>query len=337
MVKKYIIVFLTFLLFTGCSSVKNDEQMASAQQAIIGVYNGESSLLFIIAEQEGYFKKYGTDVKLVPYPTGRDAMLAMLHGETDFSLNTDFVVVKNNKGRTNFRIIASVAQIDINNNSANISSGIFAKKSSGINKPSDLRGKNLATTMNTITEFLCGVFLEQHGMAFTDANVINIDREDRENFIDSPKYDAFFVWELHLQKLYKTQTDKLNYFPMASALPFHFVLLVDEQYQHEHPDVPAQVLHALCDAEEWVKNHKDEVTNIIIDRFKLSEEFAAASLKRHHFVVNFPYTLPKALESQSNWLKRYKNIDKIEADYFTTLLDTTPLKSVKPASITIIE
>lgn len=333
------IISLLSIISAGCTQTGDKISEKTVQQKVrIGVYKGEASSLFYAAEKMGFFEENGIEAELIDYPTGRDAVTDMLDNDAaDMAVSTEFVVLRNNDPYRGFRIIASISQADINSTAAKVSSGVFAKKSSGINTPQDLRGKNIAATINAITDFLCGIFLEQNGMSYTDANVIAIKPEDRTKFLDMPEYDAFFVWEPKLYKQYSSHPDKLNYFQIPSVLPFHFVLSAKDEFRQANPGADAKVLRALEKAEQWLQDNPDELKKLIMEKVNLTGTYAENSLKRHHMLLNLPYTLPKAMEMQMDWLRRYKSFDKNNELNVYRLIDSAPLREVNSESVTIIE
>lgn len=336
--KIIITVFLALICTTGCNTRESTETASAGPvNARIGIYNGIPSLLVIIAKQNGYFNKYGIKAYIKPYPTGRDAVRAMFKGDEDFAVCADFVAVKDSFERSDFKIIASIAQSGLSTGVKDMASGIFAKKSSGIEKPADLKGKNVAVAVNTITEFLLGMFLEQNNMAFTDVHAVNIRMDQRTKFLENPKFDAYFVWPPKISKFYMAHLDKLVFFPSPDALPFHFLMTESDAFIKKNPEAARQILRALIDAENWAEQNPEKLKELTMKRFGLTKQNVEQSLKKRHLFVNLPYTLPKLMNIQGNWLKRYKpNNKKVNTD-FSGLIDSAPLRSVKPDSVTIIE
>lgn len=102
---KLTTLFLTIivLFFSSCSENKKIDTVK------IGVYNGDASLLPILAFKKKIFEENNLQVELKYYVSGKAAMDAMLKNEVDLATCTDFVVAKNSFFTNDFKILASIA------------------------------------------------------------------------------------------------------------------------------------------------------------------------------------------------------------------------------------
>jgi len=321
-----IISILLVLMIFGCDSKKTTSTINKVR---LGLYNGEASLLLMVAKDQKFYEKYGLDVEIKLYKTGKHAVEALLNGEVDFADCTEFVIVKNSFKRDDFKILSAITDATIN--------GILAKKSSNIKTPYDLKGKNIGTTTGTLTEYFTGVFLDQYNMTLKDVNLYDVKVGERYGFVDNPNLDALFAWEPYTYNLRHMYPYKLSYFPIPYRFPFFFVLTTLNDYYDKNPNVSEKVLRAVYDAEKWVKQHDKEIVGLIKNRFKQSEDYARNSIEQHNFNIFFPYTLLTMMENQSEWLVENNLVDSSKVVDYSKFFDTTALKKVKPTSITIIE
>lgn len=328
--KKIIFLFIISVILVGCESKKSDStKVEPMPEARIGVYNGEASFLIHLAKEQKLFDKYGIDVIIKDYMSGKDAFDAMLKGDVDFADCTEYVVVKNSFTNREFKIIASIAEADIN--------GVLIKKSSGIQHPSDFKGKNLGTTFGSLTEYLTGVFLEQYGLNIHDVNLIDVDVKDRRNFVANNSLDALFAWDPDLFHLRESNPEVLTYFSLPPGFQFHFVLVESDAYNEKEPTVSVRILKALLDAEHWVHTHPELLLSKVSEKYNNTKEYTQYALTKHHYNVTFPFTLLSAMEGQLSWLMNSKIKKSSKTESLLTLFNIEPLRNIKPQVITVIE
>lgn len=328
--KKILIIICLMISLFGCDSVKKTtDQPESLQKVRIGIFKHEVNLLFHLSKQLGLFKKYGVDVELKEYLIGRDAFKGMLEGEVDLAFCTDFVVVKNSFKDRNYKIIAAIAEANSN--------GVLIKKSSGVQHPSGLKGKNFGTTFGSLTEYFSGVFLSQHGLEVQDVNFINVPVKDRLSFMDNKNLDALFAWDPYIFMLKKQYTDKLLHFPMPASFPIFFILVESDQFHQKSPQLSKAILKALIDAEQWVQENPDDIVGKVSKLYDHTETYTRHTLTKHQFRITFPYSISSVMDSQASWLLNSGIIKDNKSIDFTDVFNIQPLKLIKPHVVTIIE
>lgn len=108
------------------------------------------SIPFIIAEKNGYFDKEGVTVKIVPFKSAQDRDSALQSGQLDGMITDILAVVFANEGGINLKICAK--------NDGNIE--LMAGSASDIHSITDLNGKSIGLSSNTIMEYTVDKMLE---------------------------------------------------------------------------------------------------------------------------------------------------------------------------------
>lgn len=287
-----VIALIAMITFTACE--QKEEVNEVNQNVDIGVYNGEASLLAIIAHENEIFKKHNLNVNLKPYKTGKDAFSAMLNGEVSYSTATEFVAVKNSFTNTNFKILASISQANIN--------GMLGKKSSNINTGYDLKNKRIGTTIGTATEFYTGVFLEQFNISLGDVKLVNVSPKDRLSSYGENNYDALFAWEPHIYKIRKQYPDNFEYFNMPLSFNFDFILAVDNMYNEQNQNVSKKVLNALIEAQSLLESGEINLNEFLKNYFKYDDDYIKYSENKYKFKVNLNYPMLVNMNKQVSYL-----------------------------------
>ena len=118
----------------GCSQ-PTGKYTGPVSKLILAAYAGDTGALVYVAQEQGYFADNGLDVTIKDYEAGKLAADAVLVGEADISTSADIVLVSNSFEHDDLRILGTVALAEIND--------LVTRKDSGINEPSDLKGKKI--------------------------------------------------------------------------------------------------------------------------------------------------------------------------------------------------
>jgi len=130
-------------------------------------------------------------VQIVPVPNGREAMAQLLRGDVDAATGSETQMLLNSIAEPGIRIIITLAEARYR---------IIARQSAGIHRIEDLRGKKVAATVNTSSEYFLGEMLRKAGMLLdTGVRFVNLEGPDMPAALKRGDVDAVAIWEPHAQ------------------------------------------------------------------------------------------------------------------------------------------
>ncbi len=180
----YLLIFISSVSLMGCSQEK--PAAAPAKTLTIGIMPDVESIPFIIAEKNGYFAKEGVTVKIVPFKSAQDRDSALQSGQLDGMITDILAVVFANEGGINLKICSK--------NDGNIE--LMAGTASDIHSITDLKGKNIGLSSNTIMEYTVDKMLEAAQLKPEDVNKIAIPPlPTRMEMLQGGKVDAAILPE----------------------------------------------------------------------------------------------------------------------------------------------
>lgn len=157
--KKIVAIASTAVLITAmvaCSSAKekNSEQKSTKQTLTIGLMPSVDAIPFIIADEKGYFKKYGLDVKLQVFKSAKDRDAAFQSGALDGVLADEVAETLYQNADLNVKI-TGVTDGDFM---------LIANQASGIKSVSEVKGKSIAISEKTVIEYTLDKIMEKNSM-----------------------------------------------------------------------------------------------------------------------------------------------------------------------------
>jgi sulfonate transport system substrate-binding protein len=130
-------------------------------------------------------------VDLVPVPNGRVAMERLLHGNVDAATGSETQMLLNSIAEPGIRVIVTLAEARYR---------IIARRSAGIRQIEDLRGKKVAATANTSSQYYLREMLRKAGMLLdSDIRFVNLEGPDMPAALKRGDVDAVAIWEPHAQ------------------------------------------------------------------------------------------------------------------------------------------
>jgi len=160
------------VLLTGCGGTQQEAPAQSQEALRVGLLRIDDSFPFYVAQQEGLFEKHGVQVELQDFSSGRDQSTALSGGELDVLMTDPVVAALSKKGGADVRIVAMAL-------GAVPEEGRFlivSAPDSGVIAPTDLAGKKLAISNNTMMDYLVEQY-ETH-LGLDPASVVTVNMPD---------------------------------------------------------------------------------------------------------------------------------------------------------------
>lgn len=159
---------------------------APAQAEVkVGVSDWPGWVAWYVAEQKGFFKKHGADVKLVWFANYTDSISALSAGQLDANSQTwSDTMGPLAKG-------VPLKTILVNDNSAGNDALMVSPK---IKSFADLKGKSVALEQFSVSHFILVNALAKHGMKLSDVKIVNLAAGDAAAAFMSGRVEAAVVW-----------------------------------------------------------------------------------------------------------------------------------------------
>jgi NitT/TauT family transport system substrate-binding protein len=136
----------------------------------IGVLPVIDSMPFYIAEAEDMFKEQGLEVELLPFPSPQEISAALQAKQIDGMVTDMIVAGLLKKGGTDLK----VATVALGATPEEGRFAILSSPNSGIRSVTDLKGKEVAISENSVIEFVLDQILLDAGMQPTDVKKIAV-------------------------------------------------------------------------------------------------------------------------------------------------------------------
>ncbi len=151
----------------------------------VGLSDWPGWVAWYVAEQKGYFKKYGAKVELVWFPNYTDSIQALSAGKLDANSQTWSDSMAPLAAGVPLKLIL------VNDNSAG-NDALMVKPA--IKSFADLKGKTIALEQFSISHFVLVTALARNGMTPADVKVVNLTAGDAAAAFLSGRVDAAVVW-----------------------------------------------------------------------------------------------------------------------------------------------
>lgn len=191
MKKKLTLIFTMVLGMSlmGCSAKvekapKNEttQQVTEEGQTLtIGVMGSVDTVPLVIADQKGFFDEAGVDVNIEVFKAAKDRDAALQAGELDGVLCDEVAIAIYQNAGIDMKITGITdGQF-----------GLVVGANTGVNNVSELAGKKIAISENTVIEYTLDKMLEKNGVAVADVEKVAIPpMPTRLEMLNSGEVDA---------------------------------------------------------------------------------------------------------------------------------------------------
>ena len=220
----------------------------------VGVSDWPGWVAWYVADQNGYFKKYGANVKLVWFANYTDSIAALSSGQLDANSQTwSDTMAPLAKG-------VPIKAVLVNDNSAGNDALMVGPK---IKSFADLKGKTIALEQYSISHFVLVNALEKHGMTLKDVKVTNLAAGDAAAAFMAGRVDAAVVWNPWVNTLQTSGKGHALFTSkdMPGLIP-DLLVAQDKAIQTKRKDLVGMI-KAWYDAQAFIAQHPDDAAKIM--------------------------------------------------------------------------
>ncbi len=261
-----LVIGLAAVAAIGFRSVLNTNTTETKTPIHVGVYAYTGYGTFYIAQEKGFFQKYGVPVALDQLSLDNQ-LPALGSGQIQMLAGTsDMLPVMADAGIKAKQIFTT--------SKSNGADGLAVKNT--IKSIKDLKGKKVYVALGFPDHFFFRNLQKQAGVQHDDIELVNLDAELAGASFIAGKVDAAWTWEPYLSKTKQRKDGHIlvtsKDFPELMAEDI--VVARDDLVATRREDVK-NVMRAFFEAVDWWNAHPDEGNAIAAKAFKLKpEEFA---------------------------------------------------------------
>ena len=243
------------------------------------------------------------------------AIPSVTEGKADAATNAETQAILRSTASPDIRVILTVAEYAYH---------IVARRSSGIAKASDLRGKKIATSLNSSAHFYIVKTLRESGLSEADVTVVGMAPPDMPQALARGDVDAVSIWEPAAQK----SIDALG----ADAVIINGPLYSERFNLNTSTAVTADparraalvgFLRSIISASRDVRDHPDRVQPVIAAKLNLPQEFVAKTWKLFQFPASLPDDLLPTMIEQEPWMAEKQNRAARSKEAIAALVDAS--------------
>ena len=257
------------------------------------------------------------------YPAGtkvRQGGIATLIGTgnpPDLATNAETQVLRAPVERSDLRIILTVAD------------GLYrivGRRSAGISTVADLRGKRIATSIQSSSGFFLHRMLAREGMTFADVTIKDVmPYKAMVDALKNGEVDAISIWEPHSENAMRALGSDGIELPGQGVYRELFNLNTTAATLND-PAKRARIVEfvrALIDTTDAMNRDPRRAQELVAAAGGYTVEEVAASWKHHAFTANFPDDMLDVMVDEEAWLAALQKRAPRSRDALAKLIDRT--------------
>lgn len=207
---------------------------------------------------------------------------------------------------------------------------IVARRSAGVRTAMDLRGKRIATSLNSSAHFYIAKALQSVGLSEGDVTVVGMTPPQMPAALARGDVDAVSIWEPAAEQ-------------SARALGPDALILQGPDYRERFnlnttatilsdPTKRAAItdfLRAIIQTSRKVREHAQEVQPVIAAKLSLPGDIVAATWGLFRFPASMPDDLLESMVEQEPWMAKNQNRIPRPRDAIAALIDASVLREAQ--------
>ena len=283
------------------------------------------SALLYVAYEKTFFFTQKVNFHLSFYPSGRQALAALVDGKADLATVADVPIVNSVLDGKEFFILATIGSSR---------TGVAILAVGEIKTPQDLKGRKIGYSPGTNSEYFLHEFLIRNGISRSDVVTVPVLPDKLDEALGSGKIQAVSAFDPALTSLKDVFGNRAHLFYAPDVYTFTWNVVASRRLLN-YPVALESVIRALHVAEEYAKENPEEGIKITSRYLKMSEGQVQNIWSSMELEVNLLQGLVINLERQAEWAGKLRN--STEMPDFSRIIYTPAIKAVIPGKVTVIE
>jgi len=250
-----LFLILSFLL-SACSSLASKNM--SLKFAVLPILD---SLPLYVAQQEGLFEKHNLNVELVPISSGPERDQLAAAGQIDGMINEVLTTIMSNRDNENLLVVryarAATSEAPL--------FSIVASEKSGIIKPEELKGVEIAISEGTVIAYVTERILQAEGFTIDEIATVAVPKiPDRVSLISSGELNAGTLPE-PVSSLLAMQGASVVISDQVCPEISHSAVTFRKSYVNENPKAVKAFLAAIEEAVLLINEDPQRWEGIMLD------------------------------------------------------------------------
>ncbi|WP_155286986.1 aliphatic sulfonate ABC transporter substrate-binding protein [Lacticaseibacillus zhaodongensis] len=206
------------------------------------------------------------------FQNGAAEMEAMSSGTIDFARTGDTPPVTAAANGTKLSLVAA-------GSSKSNGSGLVVKKNSSIKAIKDLKGKKIAYTTNTSSQYMVLKVLKQAGLSTNDVKLMDMSQSAAAVAFAKGKVDAWANWDPSTAQAELTYKGRMLVNGTKVDVNNRDVL-ISGQYASNHKTATQLLIQYLSEDMDWANTHKSKLVTLMSKKLKLSKAVVSRMVNR---------------------------------------------------------
>jgi NitT/TauT family transport system substrate-binding protein len=279
-----------------------------------------------MADAKGLFAAEGLDVTFKQFPSGTTALQSFKAGEGDILFGGDFPGLQYwLTSNHNYRLIAAIER-DVD--------GYLLTADKSINKPSDLKGKTIATRVGSTVDWFMSQYLYKNGLTKDDVKIKNLDGQVMPAALCQGDIDAFFFWQPYNDKAIEVCPNKAHNVVNAEGyIPGYVIAAARPEWLKDpkNAKLATAFLRAVIKGKAIAEKDLDAVAAYGDAKFSMPRAALEKQWKSNKRLVTLDKTVYADYCGLADWMRREKMLDsKVDLKDFVW---TDGLKAIDPTLV----
>ncbi|MCP0887182.1 aliphatic sulfonate ABC transporter substrate-binding protein [Ligilactobacillus sp. WILCCON 0076] len=274
-----LVVLGVLVAFFGWKQTQ-DSTSKSLKKVIIGYQAGDE---FDISKTRGEFvkkmKKAGYSVTFKEFQNGAAMMQALANGNIDYGRMGDSAPITSIAAGTKVTYVAA-------GGTKALGSGVVVKKDSGINSISDLKGKTIAYTKGTTSQYMIIKVLKKAGLTTSDVNLVNLDQSAASVAYAKGKVDAWANWDPAIAQAEVTENSKLLINGNQSKAYNRSVIVATTSFAKNNKSVTKAIIKYSNQDMQWANTHHKKLIAMMVKSLKLNKKVVTKMVNRRTYSMH---------------------------------------------------